>query len=104
MTHLLLLVEIKRSIPSCWMYNFARVLDQTNQQACNAFASFPEVNTFGLIIALGDCWTYRYHQEELRPSLTWSKHSDPTFEEPSLDLSPLSKALHIFKIVGQTIC
>jgi hypothetical protein len=55
----LLLVEIKKAKASCQIYDFAEVLDQTDQQACYAFATYPVVNSLGLIIALGNCWTYR---------------------------------------------
>lgn len=89
---ILLLVEIKRALISYEMYDFIKVLDQTDQQARHAFASYPEVNTFGLIIALGDHWTYReYNRESLRPSPTRFEHSDPTFEEPRRDPELVSK-------------
>ncbi|KAF8239150.1 hypothetical protein L208DRAFT_1374849 [Tricholoma matsutake] len=91
-TRLLLIMEIKRMTHSSyWVYNFSMVLEQTDQPARHAFATYLEVNVFGAIIALGDYWTYReYYREDLRPSPTRSKHSDPTFdsEEPP---PPLSK-------------
>jgi hypothetical protein len=55
-------------------------MPQTEQQAYHAFHTFPEVDTLGVIIALGDCWTYRvYEKESLRPSLSKSEREDSTF-------------------------
>jgi hypothetical protein len=72
---ILLLVVIKRAMPSCQIFDFLKVMGQTNQQARHAFASYPKVDAFGLVIALGDCWTYReYHREDLRPCPTPSEH------------------------------
>ena len=71
-TSVLLLVEIKKAKPSCQIFDFAQVLLQTNQQACHAFASYPGVTAFGLVIALGDCWTYReYRRSNMKSSPLW---------------------------------
>jgi hypothetical protein len=94
---LLLLVEIKKAKAGCRIYDFAQVLDQTDEQARNAFASYPAVNNFGSIIALGDCWTYReYSRKDSRPSPTRSEHFDPTFVDPIPGEQPYSK---IFPVV-----
>lgn len=92
-TRLLLIVEIKRTPPPYNIHDFIKVLYQTDQQARHAFASYPEVNAFGVIIALCDCWTYReYHRGSLKTPPTRFEPSNPTFgsEEPCLDLPPLS--------------
>jgi len=87
---LVLLVEIKKILTPCQLSDFAAVFQQTDQQARHVFASYPEVNTFGLIIALGDCWTYReYSRKDLRPSPTPSEHRDPTFLDRALQLPPM---------------
>jgi hypothetical protein len=79
----LLLAEIKKAKAGCQIYNFAEVLDQTNQQAHNAFATYPVVSSLSLIIALGDCWTYReYKREDFAPSPTVSECLDSTFGAP----------------------
>jgi hypothetical protein len=87
---IILLVEIKRAIKSCELWYFTGVLDQTDQQARRAFASFPEVNTLGLIVALGDCWTYReYARCNMVSSPSPSEQEDPTYRESSRDcMSP----------------
>ena len=75
---LLLQVVIKKAVPSCQIFDFLKVMDQTDQQACHAFASYPKIDTFGLVVALGDCWTYReYHRKDLRPSPTSSDLDTP---------------------------
>lgn len=55
------------------------------QQARHAFASYPQVNILGVIIALGDCWTYReYSRINLSPSpppLSESSRSDPKYKD-----------------------
>jgi hypothetical protein len=85
MTCVLLLVEIKRALESCQIWDFHNVLDQTDQQARRTFAAYPEVNTLGLIIALGNCWTYReYSRELMRSSPTRSEAADPTYRESSV--------------------
>ena len=82
----LLLVEIKRAASSCQIFEILLVLDQTDEQAHHAFASYPRVNVFGLIISLGDCWTYReYHRKDLRPSPTRSECLDPMFVDSGSD-------------------
>ena len=81
-TGVLLLVEIKKAMPSgsCRIFDFAKVLQQTDEQARHAFASYPGVNALGAVIALGDCWTYReYFRKDLRPSPSLSERLDPTF-------------------------
>lgn len=87
---LILLVEIKRAIKYCELWYFSGVLDQTDQQARRAFASFPEVNTLGLIVTLGDCWIYReYARRDMVSSPSLSEQEDPTYPESSRDcLSP----------------
>lgn len=88
----LLLVEIKKAKAGCQIYDFAEVLDQTDQQARNAFATYPVVNSLGLIIALGDCWTYReYKREDFVPSPTASECLDPTFGDLIPEKRPPSK-------------
>jgi hypothetical protein len=88
----LLLVEIKKSKAGCQIYDFAEVLDQTDQQARNAFATYPVVNSLGLIVALGDCWTYReYEREDFASSPTVSECLDPTFGDPVPEKRPPSK-------------
>lgn len=86
----ILLVEIKRATKSHDIWYFYEVLDQTDQQALRAFASFPEVKTLGLIVALGDCWTYReYHREKMVASPSLSEKTDPTYHEtPKDSVSP----------------
>lgn len=87
----LLLVEIKKAKADCQIYDFAEVLDQIDQQARNAFATYPVVNSLGLIIALGDCWTYReYKRDDFAPSLTLSEHLDPTFQDSVPEERPAS--------------
>lgn len=83
----ILLVEIKAAIESCEIWYFHGVLDQTDQQARHAFASYPEVDALGVIVALGDCWTYReYFREEMGSSLSPSQSelADPTFRGSSI--------------------
>jgi hypothetical protein len=71
----LLLVEIKKAKAGCQIYNFTEVLDQTDQQAHNAFVTYPVVNSLGLIIALGDCWMYkRYEWEDFALSPTFRSY------------------------------
>lgn len=38
---------------------FPKIFAQTGEQARHAFAACPEVNTVGVIFAIGDLWTYR---------------------------------------------
>jgi hypothetical protein len=79
---IILLVEIKRAVQECRQWSFVGVLDQTDQQAHHAFASYPEINTLGVIIALGDCWTYReYNRHDMESSPTPSELKDPTYRE-----------------------
>ena len=84
----LLLVEIKKATSSCQIFDFLSVLDQTDEQARHAFASYPRVNTFGLIVALGNRWIYReYYRKDLSPSpiRTTSERLDPTFVDSNSD-------------------
>jgi hypothetical protein len=75
-------VEIKRAVQECRRWSFVGVLDQTDQQARHAFASYSEINTLGVIIALGDCWTYReYNRHNMKSSPTLSEQNDPTYLE-----------------------
>ena len=56
-------------------------MPQTNEQAHHAFSTYPWVNVFGMVIALGDCWVYReYYRKDLRlsQSPTLSERLDPT--------------------------
>jgi hypothetical protein len=88
----LLLVEIKKANAGCQIYDFAEVLDQTDQQARNAFATYPVVNSLGLIVALGDCWTYReYEREDLAPYPTASEILDDTFGDSIPEKQPRAK-------------
>ena len=83
-TGILLMVEIRKASAFCQKFEILSVLDQTDEQAQHAFASFPRVNVFGLIIAVGDCWTYReYHREHLRPSPTMSEGLNPIYVDSS---------------------
>jgi hypothetical protein len=99
---IMLLVEIKRAVLNCDVWYFDSVLDQTDRQACRAFASCPEVNTLGLIVALGDCWTYReYSRENMRSSPSPSEKADPTFcESPFESLSPSMACDDVNKFFG----
>jgi hypothetical protein len=102
LTRVLLLVEVKRAIKSCQIWNFHTVLDQTDQQARRTFATYPEVNTLGLIIALGDCWTYReYARESIRPSPTRSELEDPTFRESSITSNDIPSPSRTYADVNQ---
>jgi len=57
-----------------------KILRQTMQQARHAFASYPEVDTLGVIAASGDCWKYvEYQRENMRTSPSRSEREDPTF-------------------------
>ena len=88
----LLLVEIKKAKAGCQIYDFAQVLDQTDQQARYAFAAYPVVNSLSVIVALGDCWTYReYKREDFAPSPTVSECLDPTFGDSIPEKRPPSK-------------
>jgi len=83
----LLLVEIKKAKANCQIFDFIDVMAQTNEQARHAFASYPRVNTFGMIIAFGDLWTYReYFRVDFRPSppIRLSERLDPTFGDSNL--------------------
>ena len=82
----LLLVEIKKAKPSCQAYDITLSMNQTDEQAHHAFASYPRINDLGLIIAVGDCWIYReYSRIEQRPSQTPSERSDPKSVDPKSD-------------------
>jgi hypothetical protein len=87
---IVLLVEIKRAVQFCELWYFTNVLDQTDQQARRTFVSFPEVHTLGLIVALGDCWTYReYDRRNMVSSPSPSEQKDPTYRESFRDcMSP----------------
>lgn len=77
---ILLLVEIKDISTFVGDFQFSEVLTQTDEQAHHAFASYPKLNAFGLIVAFGDYWTYReYHRGDMRASPTLSDRLDPTF-------------------------
>jgi hypothetical protein len=77
---ILLLVEIKRKVLSFQPWSFVEVFPQTDQQARRAFAAFSDTSTIGVIIALGDCWTYReYHRNEIEASPSRSEQEDSTF-------------------------
>lgn len=81
----ILLVEIKRAVENCQEWFFFEVFDQTDQQAAHAFASYPEINTLGVIIALGDCWIYReYDWHNMESSPTPSEKKDPTYQESNM--------------------
>ena len=85
-TGVLLLVEIKKAKTSCQIYDFVQVLLQTNQQARHAFASYPGVDALGMVVALGDCWTYReYLRSDMKPSPGLSESIDPTFVDSGSD-------------------
>ena len=80
---IILLVEIKRAVENCREWFFHEVFDQTDQQAVHG--SYPEINTLGVIVALGDCWTYReYDRHNMELSPTPSERNDATYRE--LDL------------------
>lgn len=82
---IILLAEIKRAVENCQEWFFHEVFDQTDQQAVHAFASYPEINTLGVIIALGDCWTYReYDRDNMESSPTPSKRNDATYNKSDL--------------------
>ena len=82
---IILLAEIKRAVENCQEWFFHEVFDQTDQQAVHAFASYPEINTLGVIIALGDCWTYReYDRHNMESSPTPSERNDATYNESDL--------------------
>lgn len=59
-------------------------------QCRHTFMSFPEVHTLGLIVALGDCWTYReYDRRNMISSPSPSEQTDPTYRESFHDcISP----------------
>jgi len=57
MKRVILLVEIKGKINDPQPWAFTKISRQTSQQARHAFASYPEVDTLGVIAASGDCWT-----------------------------------------------
>ena len=106
-TGLLLLVEVKKASPACQMFEFLKVMEQTDQQSRHAFAYYPRVSIFGMVIAIGDLWLYReYYREDLRPSpniwiphlwiLTWMNKKRRGFVRISRSsLTPV--ALHAFK-------
>lgn len=107
---LLLIIEIKRATALDKSWDIYKVLAQTDRQACHTFASFKELNMFGAIIALGDCWAYKeYVREDLRPSPTRSECLDPTFnlEETSAPMSKTVIDVHklfdrkVFKILNR---
>ena len=87
MKRIVLLVEIKRkpltaSGPMTWL--FSKILIQTGEQARHAFAACPEVNTIGVIVAIGDLWTYReYRRQRMGTSPSRSEQEDPTFTPSS---------------------
>ena len=91
-TGLLLLVEVKKASPACQMFEFLKVMEQTDQQARHAFAYYPRVSIFGMVIAIGDLWLYReYYREDLRPSPTLSEHLDSSFMDSDLDEQKTSR-------------
>ena len=70
---------------NCREWFFHEVFDQTDQQAVHAFASYPEIDTLGVIVALGDCWTYReYDRHYMELSPTPSERNDATYHESDL--------------------
>jgi hypothetical protein len=90
MKRIILLVEIKPKVEVPRCLGFVKILHQTDQQAHHAFTSYPEVNTLGVIIALGDLWTYReYECKNMRTSPSRSEQEDSTFtlSSPLLDIS-----------------
>ena len=83
----LLVVEVKKTSLSgpCELHDFTSVMFQTQKQARHAFSSYPRVNAFGVIIAIGKFWTYReYFRRDLGRSQslspTRSERFDPTFQ------------------------
>jgi hypothetical protein len=78
-------VEIKRAVENCQEWFFHEAFDQTDQQAVHALASYPEINTLGVIVALGDCWTYReYDRHNMESSPTPSERNDATYHKSDL--------------------
>jgi hypothetical protein len=61
---ILLLVEIKKAKHNCNIYEILPVLDQTDEQARHAFASYPRVNIFGVHQEIGGSpiWQYDVHE------------------------------------------
>ena len=99
MKRVILLVEIKGKINDPQPWAFTKISRQTSQQARHAFASYPEVDTLGVITALGDCWKYvEYRRENMRISPSRSEREDPTFTLSSspVDASKEDSPLHNF--------
>lgn len=79
-TRIILLVEIKRILEVPTLRSFNDVLPQTDQQARHAFANSPHSQLFGVIIAIGDYWTYvEYDRNHIRTSPSVSEQKDPTY-------------------------
>ena len=90
MKRIILLVEIKPKVDVPQRWGFLKIFRQTEQQARYAFASYPAVDTLGVIVALGDFWTYReYERENMRTSPSRSEREDSTFtlSSPAVDTS-----------------
>jgi hypothetical protein len=105
----LLLVEIKKvGSGSCQIFDFVVVIAQTDEQARHAFATYPGVSSFGVVIAIGDCWIYReYHRKDMRqsqsPSPTPSERLDPTFQAKDSDARiSMSKKYHAVEEIFNT--
>lgn len=81
---IILLVEIKRAVEKCQEWFFDQVFDQTDQQAVHAFAPYPEINTLGVIAALGDCWTYREYDRHNMESSPPSEGNDAMYHDSDL--------------------
>jgi hypothetical protein len=88
---IILLVENKPRLDSPTEANFTAVLGQTDEQARHAFASFPNLTTLGVIIAVGPYWTYvEYDSADIPPSRSKSEQKDPTY----MDTTPPPTKLH----------
>lgn len=102
---LLLIVEVKRCAMLPNLLAFIDILPQTDQQAHRVFTTFPTMQRFGAIIAIGAYWTYvEYDWNNIRPSCSRSEQEDTTYMEtlPSLPASAMEfhPILQIFEPHG----
>jgi hypothetical protein len=77
---IVLLVENKADMVDPTLVDFNCITRQTDQQARRAFVLFPNVDTLGVILAIGPYWTYiEYDSANARPSPSKSEQNDPTY-------------------------